>query len=497
MNSTAIVYYSLFVILFVVLKIALYRLFEKAGRKGWEALVPIYSDYIWLKIIGKPLWWTALTLIPVLRTVVKVQMNIDLAIAFGKYGFWQQAAAAIAPFLYFPKVALTSEFAQTEYLGTLDTHKKAPARGVVREWADSILYAVVAALLIHSFWFKPFKIPTSSMERTLMAGDYLFVSKIAYGAQMPRLPFSLPFLHNKFSWSGVTIPSYVAALELPYFRLPGLRKVKRNDIVVFNYPAHDIHDLQDGAGLVKETSAKENYIKRCVGVAGDKLEVRKAQVYINGEPGWNPPNMQRQYQIQTDGTRFSPSEGMKKLGFRFIDRQVNINLFERHEGVYDAFCPDYTAAELKKISFVKNIGEVISDSSLVQANIYPNSILGKPRYPFNVDNFGPIDIPAKGKTITLTEDNYAFYLRVITAYEGHTFERKNEKFYIDNKETTTYTPKYDYYFMMGDNRHNSEDSRFWGFVPETHIVGTPVFIFFSHEPDFGIRFNRIGWKFVK
>ena len=364
-------------IIYIAPLIGLYKLFEKAGEAGWKALVPVYNVVVWLKIIKKPLWWAILILVPIVWILISISMNIELVKAFGKFKFKDQAMAVLIPFIYFPLIGFDKK---TEYLGPAIPFEKAmkmyedkmgselvkptkgmkkdeqlklynrhykdiskefdnvmsPVRSAGREWADAFLFAGVAALIIRSFFLEAFMIPTSSMERTLMAGDFLFVSKYHYGARMPMTPLSIPFVHNKIKIKNFVMPSYIESVQLPYFRLPGLSKVKRNDIVVFNYPAHDIHDLGDGAGYVKPTSMKENYIKRCIAVAGDTLEIRDEQVYIDGKPGWNPPNMQHEYEIKpTDGKLPYTVDEMVDMGFRaYEDSRGNVSPLQENMNWY-------------------------------------------------------------------------------------------------------------------------------------------------------------------
>ena len=512
MNSAALFFYGLGGLILIASKIGQYKLFEKAGEDGWKALVPIYSTLITLKLIGKPGWWLALLLIPIVGTLIWITMVIDFARAYGKYGLLDHAGALLAPFYFFPRIGFNP---QVKYLGPPHTHEKVPAKSSLREWGDAFLFAGVAALIIRSFFLEAFMIPTSSMERTLMAGDFLFVSKFHYGPRMPMMPLSVPFFHNKIQWKQdgrdrfgrqrylFNLPSYLEWVQLPYHRLPGLSHVKRNDIVVFNYPAHDIHDLNDGAGMIKPVSMKENYIKRCVAIPGDKLEIRDQQIYINDEPGRNPPNMQYEYEVLTNqdnafvhNSRRENSE-MKKLGFR-VENAGNWNWRQESARTYYFHMPDSIAKILRTFSTVDNVQMNTLPRDIFQANTYPEegNKDGK-HFSHNLDNYGPIVIPAKGMTVPLSVKNLSLYWRVINTYEGHDLKIENGKVLIDGAEATEYTFEADYYFMMGDNRHNSEDSRFWGFVPENHIVGKPLFIFFSYESDFGIRFGRMGTKNLK
>ncbi|MEL6133527.1 MAG: signal peptidase I, partial [Bacteroidota bacterium] len=470
-----------------------------------------------------------------------VAMKIDLARAFGKHKLKEHAAALLLPFYFFPKIGFDSKVA---YLGPADQQKNAPKKSGAREWGDAILFAGVSALIIRTFLMEAFMIPTSSMERSLMAGDFLFVSKVHYGARMPQVPIAIPFVHNKVKLGSFTMKSYLDFPQLPYYRTPGFAKVQRNDVVVFNYPKHDIEALNDGAGKVKPTSMKENYIKRCVGVPGDNLEVRGGQVYINGELGYQPENMQKEFKVLgKPGTKFVTQKRIGKsrnaqgnsvrfveytfpqreeLGFRMLKAPIRsffnevykysenpnwyINSLENQE--FTLFMTDEVAEAIRKNPNVSKVEEVNKLKGQRDGALYPTIYRGANSrefaalFPWNIDYYGPLKIPHKGMTIDLTDQkNYGLYQRVITGYEGHELERQESKgqvkVLLDGIAVTEYTFEMDYYWMMGDNRHNSQDSRFWGFVPEDHIVGKPLFVFMSYESDFGLRLDRVGTQNVK
>jgi signal peptidase I len=355
--------------------------------------------------------------------------------------------------------------------------KKSPAR----EWFDSILFAVIAATLIRWLFFEAFTIPTPSMENSLLVGDFLFVSKLHYGTRTPKTPLQVPLTHQTI-W-GTNIPSYTDAIQLPQYRLPGFSEVKRGDVVVFNYPP----ELQHPVDL------KTNYIKRCVGLPGDKVEVRDLQVYANGQAMENPVRMENEYFVATT-TTVNEEKVFKDNGvseFNAYTESYNDTIPGNDQMGYLVFTTVEIAAKLKTYDFVKSITLVKSSKDISEPMLYPNS----PRFKWNRDNYGPITVPKKGVTVQLTPENIATYGPVIKNYE------ENEDVVIDEKSVkvggkviTSYTFKQDYYFMMGDNRHNSADSRYWGFVPKDHIVGKAVFVWMSIDPNPTSFFNKIRWN---
>jgi signal peptidase I len=361
-----------------------------------------------------------------------------------------------------------------------------PKKSWLREWLDALVFAGTVALIVRTFFMEAFMIPTSSMERTLMVGDFIIVSKFHYGIRLPMAPVAIPFVHNRLP--GTHTKSFIEAARLPYLRLPGFVDVKRNDIVVFNYPADDVRPNDTLLGPVFNPAMKENYVKRCVAVPGDVIELRNIQVYIDGKPGWNAPDQQHRYLVTTNGEGFNP-KNLEKLGFRLprrgsYERDPNAN-FDFDGGMRF----DLTNELVKTFQSFSNVTKVERPSmpfGTPMGGIFPQDYR---RYPWNLDNFGPLKIPAKGMTIKLDTANLPLYRRCIEAYEQHKVEVRDGKIYIDDALAIDYTFAMNYYLMMGDNRDNSLDSRFWGMVPEDHIVGKPVLVFFSKER--GIRWERL------
>ena len=392
------------------------------------------------------------------------------------------------------------------------TYKEGEKPNVLLEWLDAVIYAVIVVTFINMFFIQSFVIPTSSMEKTLMTGDYLFVGKLAYGPKVAERPLSIPFVHNALPNGS---KSYSDLIKIDYRRLAGFSEVKRDDNVVFGFPHGDTvlrkcptddyythvrlngreyTEKMYGPLTVRPVDKKDNYVKRCVAIAGDTLHIKDGQVYVNGVPQESYPGIQNTYTVVTNGT----SINSKILD----DMDVNPN-----EYWFDAALPGYRSIPLNKVNAEKvgKLGNVVK----VEQNIdsfppdYPDSYLLI--FPFSRDfqwtrdNYGPLYIPAKDATVEINLTNLPLYRRIISVYEKNTLEVKDGKIFINGEVAESYTFKQDYYFMMGDNRHNSLDSRYWGFVPEDHIVGKPRVIWFSSDKNKpfprNIRWNRL-FKFV-
>ena len=390
-------------------------------------------------------------------------------------------------------------------------YKEGEKRNALLDWLDAIIFAVVVVTFINTFFFQAFKIPSSSMESSLYTGDHLFVSKLAYGPKLPQTPLTIPFTHNVIAGK----ESYSTLIQNDYRRIKGFGQVETGDYVVFAFPHGDTVLVREPAsdyymyvrtygreytlknfGPIKARPAdkKDHYVKRCVAVAGDTLEIRDGQVYVNSEAQEVWPGVQNSYQVVTNGQKINPIN-LDKLG---------LNLRELW---YHPELPGYpemplTAEMLEKVEGYSNVVSVTQNVDVWPAD-YPDSELTifpfSSEYKWTRDNFGPLWIPQKGVTVELTIENLPLYERIITAYEANDLDVIEGKIFINGEEAQSYTFKQDYYFMMGDNRHNSLDSRYWGFVPEDHIVGKPALIWLSIDGNkkfpHNIRWRRF-FKFV-
>lgn len=495
--------YDIVLIITLILAAAgLWKIFEKAGYAGWKALVPFLNFYIWLKIIKKPIWWYIFILTPFINVFVILLMVVEILKCFGKESIGAQALGVIFPFLYLPYLG----FSRKEVYLDPDKREKVK-KGMVREWVDAIIFAVVAATIIRTFFIEAYTIPTSSMEGTLLRGDFLFVSKVSYGPRVPMTPLSFPFVHHTMPLSS-TRKSYLEWIKLPYYRYCGLGNIERYDAVVFNYPDGDtlsqVYQSNDsyyslirqfgrrdvwnnkrkyGDIITRPVDKRENYIKRCVGLPGDTLQIIDQVVYINGKALDNPEYAQYSYQVVTDGSRLSQ---------RLIDKVGIHELIQTgNPAVSYAYMNEESAAMLAETPIVKSVTKLTHPANNPEdlKRIFPYN----PKYGWSVDNFGPLYIPKAGATVDINPGNIDLYRRVIHAYEGHDLQVKDGKIYIDGEERDSYTFEMNYYFMMGDNRHNSADSRYWGFVPEDHIVGKAVFVWLSLDPDKSWFQGKIRW----
>ncbi|PID93510.1 MAG: S26 family signal peptidase [Bacteroidetes bacterium] len=483
-----------------------YKTFEEAGYAGYLSLIPGYNYYLWLKIVKKPLWWLILIFLPFIAYFMIFLLEVETAKCYKKQDLGRQALAAIFGFVYLPYLGISSKEHYT-HPDDLPPYKKSSAR----EWTDAIIFAVVAASIIRMFLFEAYTIPTSSMEKSLLVGDFLFVSKVAYGPRAPETPLAFPFVHHTMPLSKDR-KSFLRWIKFPYYRYPGFGKVKNNDVVVFNYPEGDTvsTNFQSNASyysLVRQYGRKrvnndkrnfgniiyrpvdkrENYIKRCIGIPGDEIEIRDAVVYVNGKENQDPGIKQLSYRVKTNG---------QSINHRIL-KELDITEKPSYNTLTNEYILTLTPESAKKIAALPNVMEVkkhttpASDyfQSGAQQYLFPYDT----NYQWTVDNYGPLTLPQAGVPIELNIKNLPLFQRMITVYEGNTLEVKGEKIFINGEETNTYTPKMGYYWMMGDNRHNSADSRFWGYVPEDHIVGKASFVWLSLDKNRSLFNGKIRW----
>lgn len=488
-----------------------------AGYKSWQALLPFYNVYIMTKVIHRPWWWTILAVLPVVGNVMMVVIFFELMHMYRIANILNTILGVITFGIYFGYLGYTSK------LKYQDRDIKI-IRKYISEGFASIVFAVVAATLIRAYTFEAFVIPTPSMEKSMLVGDFLFVSKLQYGSRLPMTPFSMPLMHNRVPFTEVK--SFTDIVTFPYLRLPKISDVKRNDPVVFNYPMEDHYPVDK----------REHYVKRCVALPGDLMEIRNGNILIDGEESPMPAGVQKQgqYFVRTKGqlstSKFKETYNVNTdpaageftfIGFNATNGNSShpdikpnhyeyvVNLSDSQYVAFqelaniDTLFPMDLKANLKGLPL--SLQNFYNQTSYVNAEnpqergVFPHM----PALKWTRDNYGPLRIPAAGASIDLTVNNYAFYKRIIEVYEGHSFKMVapsagslQHRFLIDGEERDSYTFEQDYYWMMGDNRHNSLDSRFWGFVPADHIVGKPVFIWMSFDKYAEswadkIRFDRV------
>ncbi len=470
-----------------------WKLYVKAGREAWEAFVPVYNAIVLMKIINRSVWWTILLFLPIVNLIMFPVIWVETARSFGKNKSVDTLLAIIAFGFY---NYYLNYFADVSYIQNRSLHPK-PGLG---EWVSSILFAIVAATIVHTYLIQPYTIPTSSLEKSLLVGDFLFVSKFHFGARVPMTTVGAPMVHD-------TIPllkkkSYVFnddfskketswknKLQLPYLRIPGFEKIERNEIVVFNQPADtllDMNNFRPDRNYYKPIDKKTNLVKRCVAIAGDSLEVRDGYVYINGKKNVLPDraHLQFSYYVQPKTSQFNP----KYLANRY-DITDRFGIINNQNTYYFSAISDEALAKFKDNPNVKSITPNKEEKGVRDSGIFPHD----PNYNWNNDFFGPLYIPEAGKTIDLNLKVLPLYKRLITEYEGNTLKVEGNQILINGEVANTYTFKQDYYWMMGDNRHNSLDARAWGFVPFNHVVGKPVFIWMSWDTN-GKGFGKIRWE---
>ncbi|MCB9201850.1 MAG: signal peptidase I [Flavobacteriales bacterium] len=463
--------------------ICTWKLFKLAGRKSWEAIIPIYNILVTLKIMQRPWWWILLFFIPIVGSILLAVFFVDFMRCYGKKSIWNTIGALSFSLFY---VGYINYMPNTKFIGV---EKR------TETLISALIFAVVFATVIHTFIIQPYTIPTSSMERTLLVGDFLFVSKLNYGARIPMTPVALPFLQSKIPFTGEKphnqIDSYIDAIRLPYMRIPGWEKVKRYDIVTFNYPVDSSHTAID---------RKDPYVKRCLGMPGDSLSLKNGRVFINGKEEQLPADAQRQFSyfcLANGG--ISDVKIQKLLGYTpyFPIGQEGNTIQYYFQGL-----PDKEAKEIESWSNVIAMKENIDSTGRKTEHFYDkahtvidstNTIFPEDKN-WNGDQYGPLYIPKKGDKIKLTKDNITQYYNIISKYEGdRKIDVKGDEILIDGKPTSEYEIQKDYYFMIGDNRDASLDSRYWGYVPDDHILGKPVFVWLSIQGMFDDGVRKTRW----
>jgi signal peptidase I len=470
-------WFAFFLIVQVIHFLGTWKLYEAAGRKRWEAAIPVYNAIVLMKIIGRPTWWTLLIFIPIINLIMFPVIWVETLRSFGKRSSLDTFLGIATFGLYIFYVNYTQKL---NYV----TERSLNPDNKTADTISSLLFAIIVATLVHTYILQPYTIPTSSLEKSLLVGDFLFVSKMNYGARVPMTTVALPMVHDSIPLT--KSKSYMSWPQLPYFRMPAFQKIQHSDIVVFNWPVDTVYKFRDNSGrrADKPIDKKSNYVKRCVGIPGDSLQIKDGIVYIDGKVLALPERARPQYSYKI------AVDGRTPIDFEYLFKDMNVTdgagfTSDKRDTLYVAALPETSVERLKNVPGITSVTRIISKG--IEDGIFPHI------HNWNRDNFGPIYIPQEGKTVAINFMTLPFYSRIITEYEKNKLEVKGSDIYINGIKTKTYTFKQDYFWMMGDNRHNSEDSRYWGYVPEDHIVGKPVFIWMSWDTN-GRGFSKIRWE---
>ena len=504
-----------------------WKLYVKAGRKAWEAAIPIYNGVVLMQMIKRPKWWIILLFIPVVNLLMFPVIWIETIRTFGFYKKIDSLLVILTLGLYIYYINYTAD-------ASFHENRSLKPRSELGEWISSITFAVIAATLVHTYFIQPFTIPTSSLEKTLLVGDYLFVSKFHYGARVPSTVIAAPMVHDSIPLTGLA--SYLKKPQLPYTRLPGLQKIKNNDIVCFNWPVDSLKTMwgdNSGEFTYKPIDKRTNYVKRCVAIAGDSLELRDGYVYINGKKNVLPERAKLQfyYTYEAKGPitrntfpKFVISKERtgvyKVLNKYWKDTRVQ-EAFEKaanltkisNDSLYTEVAGGVSqglAAKLKIVSVENKININLTEEEAARLRKHPQTAsltkltfgADKAIFPhveklgWSQDNFGPIYIPKAGASVQLNTETLPFYEQIIKNYENNSLSVVGDDIFINGEKADSYTFKQDYYWLMGDNRHNSLDARYWGYVPFDHVLGKPVMVWFSWDanaPSFGAKIKSIRW----
>ena len=500
-----------------------YKLFNLAGVESWKALIPFYNIIKHLDIINRPRWWIILVFIPVINLLMIPVIWVEYIKTFNHNSKLDRILVIVTLGFYIYYISYVSN--KKKYISQISFSNFERSFG-------SIIYAIVIATIVHNYIIQPFVIPTGSLEKTLRVGDFLLVSKFHYGARIPSTVVSFPMVHD-------TIPiiksrSYLKKPQLPYLRIPGFQEIKNNDIVVFNWPADTVRRFfVKEKGVIKPTDKKSNYVKRAIGIPGDSLEIRDGIVYLNGKENNLPDRAKPLFTYivkSNEGVSSSKLINLEVDGFirKFIIKNLStdiyaeiskyiLNISNNGENEYLIYTTDkgipiklvrklsldireiidkekelslthIDAIKIKNSNQFDTIYRAIEETNTSNSIFFPNN----KRFSWNNDHFGPLYIPKAGDKIDLNIKTLPLYKKIITDYEFNDLKVIDEDILINGIKENEYVFKQDYYWMMGDNRYNSEDSRVWGFVPFDHVLGRPVFIWMSIE---GL-FNGIeNWNF--
>lgn len=523
-------WFIFYVVIQLIHSLATWKLYKKAGFNPVASIIPLYNSLVLMKIIRRPWWWVILLFIPIINLLIFPVVWIETARSFGRNSTADTFKVIFSLGLY---IFLINYDKKSGYIADRDLTQK----GGFEEWLSSIVFAVILATVVHTYFIQPFIIPTGSLERTLLVGDFLFVSKYHYGARIPKTVVSFPMVHDTIVGTGIR--SYLNKPQLPYLRLPKLQKIKRNDIVTFNWPADTVRQFfVREKGVKKPIDKKSNYVKRCVGIPGDTLEIVNGELRINGVKSILPYRAKPLFKYTAYNAEGISSQKLNRLGLYDFQRKFRIGNINQKSfddikihilAIVNNSAENFTiltnskgiptdkirrnrltVSELtereKKLTLTEIDFKNIQDSNVVDSIVrdykktksyntafFPNNIT----FDWNEDNYGPIVIPEKNQSVSLNLSNLPLYKKIIKDYEKNTIEINNNSILINGKEEDSYKFKMDYYWMMGDNRNGSEDSRMWGFVPEDHIVGKPIFIWMSIDGiNDGIKNWKIRWNRV-
>jgi len=525
MNFTE--WFLFFLLIQVLHFLGTWKLYVKAGRKAWEAAIPIYNGIVLMQIINRPKWWIILLFIPVINLLMFPIIWIETIRTFGFYKKLDSLLAILTLGLYIFYINYATD---TKH----NANRSLKPRSEFGEWVSSITFAIIAATLVHTYFMQPFTIPTSSLEKSLLVGDYLFVSKFHYGARVPSTVVALPMVHDSIPLTKAA--SYLKTPQLPYTRLPGLQNIKNNDIVCFNWPADTLATMwgdTSGKFTYKPVDKKTNYVKRSVGIAGDSLELRNGYVYINGKKNELPDRAKIQfyytYEAKTAiATNTFPRFLIKKERtgvYRILSEYWNNDKVQEaikkngnlskitsdslYTEVAGGINPDF-ARRLKMTSVSNKININLTEEEALRLRKQPQTV-AVTKLSFDADNaifphiasnnwsqddFGPIYIPKAGATVKIDAASLPYYKQIIKNYENNDLAVIGDAIFINGKKADSYTFKQDYYWLMGDNRHNSLDARYWGYVPFDHVLGKPVMIWWSWDANaasFGEKIKSIRW----